>query len=263
MRDFSKFLLLISSILIFAFTAFAQNKTSDEKAEAIVKKAVERLGGQKYLQAKTQISTGNFTLFVGGEPQQLSTFTDVMSFPDKERTEFKQSGAKNVQANSGDAGWLYDGTTKIIKEQSKLEVEDFRRGILTSLDNLLRGNWRGQAILTYAGKRQASVGKRNDVVRLIYADGLAVEFEFSDDGFPAKSIYKRKSVNGEDITEEERYAQFVETGGIHAPFIIDHFINDAQRTRINYLTIEFNKPVSDAIFTKPKDAKELKKDLRF
>jgi hypothetical protein len=252
--------------LLLCNCLFGQSINSDEKAEAIIKRAVEKLGGQKYLQAKSIVSAGNFTQMIEGQMHQFSRFTDVMVFPDKERTEFKQNGVKNVQTNAGAGGWLYDGSARAIKEQSKKETEDFRRGMRTSLDYLLRGNWRTietNAVLSYAGKRQAGIGKRNDVVKLTYSDGFAVEFEFSDDGFPAKSIYKRVSADGIELKEEDRYAQFVEVQGIFTPFVVDHFINDKHTSRINYVTIEFNKNIPDSVFAKPGSEKELKKELKF
>ena len=159
---------LLTSLFVALFLcnlAFAQAINSDEKAEAIIKRAVEKLGGQKYLQAKSIASTGNYTLMVEGQFQQLSSFTDVIVFPDKERTEFKQAGVKNVQTNAGASGWVYDGAARILREQTKNQIEDFQRGTRTSLDNLLRGYWRAAgASLTYGGRRQAGIGKRNDVV---------------------------------------------------------------------------------------------------
>jgi hypothetical protein len=259
-RIFTAFLIA----LFLCNFAYSQTANSDEKAEAIVKKAVERLGGEKYLQAKSVVGTGNFTTLVEGQTHQISSFVDVIVFPDKERTEFKISGVKNVQTNTGGSGWLFDGAEEAVKQQNPRQIEDFRRGVRVSLDNLLRGNWRkeGGAELSYGGRRQAGIGKRNDVVKLTYPDGLAVEFEFSDEGFPVKSVYKRTNADGEEIKEEDRYAQYVDVRGIYAPFIVDHFINDKHTSRINYLTIEFNKPIPDAIFNKPSSAKELRKDLK-
>lgn len=264
MKNSSKFILFLSIISIFAFQAFAQNQSSDEKAESIIKRAVEKLGGQKYLQVKSIAASGNFTLFVAGQAQMPSSFVDVLVFPDKERTEFRQSGVKNVQTNVGASGWLFDGAEEAVKEQSKIQIEDFQRGLRTSLDNLLRGNWRAEgASLSHGGRRQAGVGRRNDVVKLTYPDGFTIEFEFSDDGMPVKSVYKRKNSSGEEIKEEDRYAQFIDVQGIYAPFIVDHFINGEQTSRINYLDIQFNKNIPDSIFAKPSNIKALKKDLKF
>lgn len=263
-QKMKKILAFLFVILVLCNLTYSQTQSADDKAEAIIKRAVEKLGGQKYLQAQSSISSGNYSVLLEGQPQQFSSFTDVIVFPDKERTEFKQGGVKNVQTNIGASGWLFDGSARIVKEQSKTEVEDFRRGVRTSLDNLLRGNWRKAegAEISYAGRRQAGIGKRNDVVKLVYPDGFAVEFEFSDDGFPVKAIYRRTNSGGEELKEEDRYAQFVEVQGIYAPFILDHYINDKHASRINYLNIEFNKNIPDSVFTKPSDVKALKKDLK-
>jgi hypothetical protein len=235
---------------------------TDEKAEAVLKRAVEKLGGEKYLQVKSQIGRGRFSILRDNVIISFQTFVDVIVFPDKERTEFK-GGSKNVQTNVGKTGWVFDGDAEIVKEQNSAQIEDFERGINSSLDNLLRGGWRGSgAVLTYVGKRQASLGKRNDVVKLTYPNGFAVEFEFSDDGMPAKSIYKRMNADNEEVKEEDRYAQFIDVQGIKTPFIIDRFTNNAQSSRINYDSVEFNKAIPDSIFAKPKSAKELKKDLK-
>ncbi len=257
-----KTLLSLLSALIFCNLAFAQNQLADTKVEAIVKRAVENLGGEKYLRATTQIGRGRYSVLRDGVLVSFQSFVDVMIFPDKERTEFKTGGAKNVQTNDGGAGWIFDGEAQVINVQSKEQIENYKRGLRTSLDNLLRENWRKEnAKLQFGGRRQAGLGRRNDVVKLIFADDLTVEFEFSDDGMPVKSIYKRK--NGEEtITEEDRYAQFIEVQGIKTPFIVDHFSNGAQTSRVNYESVEFNKAIPDSIFAQPKNVKELKKDLK-
>lgn len=257
-----KFLLLFLFTLFFCHFISAQPAQTDNKAEAIVKRAAENLGGEKYLRATTQIGRGRYSILQSGALVSFQSFIDVMAFPDKERTEFKVGGAKNVQTNNGDAGWIFDGAAQVINVQSKEQIENYRRGLHTSLDNLLRGGWRKEnAKLLYGGRRQAGLGRRNDVVKLVFADDFAVEFEFSDDGMPVKSIYKRK--NGEElVVEEDRYAQFIDVQGIKTPFIIDHFTNGAQTSRVNYETVEFNKPIPDSIFVQPKSPKELKKDLK-
>jgi hypothetical protein len=256
-----KFLFSVTITLFFCCLTFAQNT---EKAEVILKHAVENLGGERYLQVKSQIGRGKYSILRDGALISFQTFVDVVVFPDKERTEFKSAGAKTVQTNVGDAGWIFDGAAQVINVQSKEQVDNYRRSLRTSLDNLLRGGWRKEAgaKLQTAGKRQAGLGKRNDVVKLVFADGFAVEFEFSDEGLPVKSVYKRKNAEGEDVTEEDRYAQFVDIQGIKTPFIVDHFSNKQQTSRVNYESVEFNKTVSDSIFAQPKSPKELKKDLK-
>lgn len=235
----------------------------DEKAEAILKRAVANLGGEKYLQVKSIVGRGKFSLMKENAVISFQNFTDVIAYPDKERTEFKSSVSRTVQTNVGDGGWIFDGDAQTINAQTKEQIEGYRLGIRTSLDNLLRGSWRGKATLSFVGRRQAGLGKRNDVVKLTFEDDFTVEFEFSDDGLPMKAVFTRLIAEKEELKEEDRYAQFVDVQGIKTPFIIDHFSNNQQTSRINYETVEFNKQIPDSIFAKPKSAKELKKDLKF
>lgn len=253
----------LSLLLCLCFLAAdGAAQTRDEKAEAILKKAVQVMGGDNYLKVKTLVGRGKFSLVRERIIGSFQSFVDVIVYPDKERTELKEFGRKNVQTNAGDTGWIFDGQSEVITVQNETQIKDFKRGMNVNLDNFLRGAWRGKAALTYVGRREASLGRRNEVVKLTFDDGFAVEFEFSDDGMPVKSVYKRTNPEGLESKEEDRYAQFVEIQGVKAPFIIDHWSGGMHTSRINYETIEFNKPVPDSIFAKPASPKELKKDLK-
>ena len=253
----------VATFLLFG-TVNSQSppSTNDDHAEAILAKAVQTLGGEKYVNVKTQIGRGKYSIIRDGVIASFQTFIDVIVYPDKERTEFKSSGVKSVQTNTGSTGWVFDGDQELIKVQTEKQIDNFKRGIRTSLDHLLRGHWRGQGVLSYVGKRPATLGKRNDVVKLTYTDGLVVEFEFSEEGLPQKALYTTVNSDSEEIKEEDRYAQFVETNGIKAPYIVDHTSNGKPISRINYELIEYNKTVPDSIFAKPSNIKELKKDLK-
>lgn len=260
---------LILATLVLSSSGFAQTPevaikkpANTPQAEAIIQKAVQILGGEKYLNVKTQTARGKFSILKDGAVVSFQTFTDIIVYPDKERTEFKGNGTRSVQTNVGNTGWVFDGDQDLVKEQNEKQIESYKRGIRTSLDYLLRGHWKGDAELSYIGKRQGTLGKRNDTIKLTYKDGLEVEFEFADDGTPVKAGYKGTSSEGGEIKEEDRYAQFIDVNGIKAPFIIDRFSGGTQSSRINYETIEFNKSVSDSIFAKPKSSKDAKKESK-
>ncbi len=254
------------AVLVFVCSSVPANEPisyRDNEAEAVVGRAVAALGGQKYLDVTSQVGRGRFSILREGVNISFQSFINVIAFPDKERTEFKGGGVKTVQSNANGEGWIFDGNNDIIKVQTEAQLENFKRGIRVSIDNLLRGYWKGQAELSYVGKRPATLGKRNDVVRLTYTDGFVVEFEIgADDGIPAKAIHTRKNADGEDIVEEDRYAQFVDVGGIRSPFIIDRFSGGVQTSRINFESVEYNKRIPESIFTKPSNPKDLKKDLK-
>lgn len=269
-RFFQRASLFALSIL-FAFVATASARAQDAekknddpaKAAAILSRAVQLVGGDRYLQVRSQVGKGRFSVIRENALASFQSFLDIIVFPDKERTEFKGGGSRSAQVNSGSAGWIYDGDQEMIKIQNAAQVADFKRGIRTSLDNLLRGYWKAEAEVSYAGRRPSTLGKRNDVVKLTYRDGFVVEFEFSDDGFPQKSVYKRTNPDGEEIKEEDRYAQFIDVGGIKSAFIIDRFTAGKQSSRINYESIEFNRTIPDSVFAKPANAKDAKKEIKY
>src|SRR5262245_2980412 len=138
---------------------------SDQKAEAIIQRAIDAVGGSSYLNVQTVIGRGFYTAYKDGMSQLPTRFLDYIVFPDKERTEFTSDGIRVVQTNVGDTGWLYDGATKSINDQKAAQVEDFKRAMRTSMDNLLRGWWRKEkGVISYAGRREAGLAKRNETV---------------------------------------------------------------------------------------------------
>ena len=114
------------------------------------------------------------------------------------------------------------------------------------------------------GRREAGVGRRNEVERLPYTDEFWVEYEFAaDDNLPAKILYQRQQKNRdtEDIEtfkEEDRLHKRVTIDGVTAAFIVDHYRNGIQTSRIAFETIEYNKPIADSLFAKPASIKAIK-----
>ena len=255
--------------IIFCFPALAQEKAQtpqasapaiEEKAEKILQRAIGAMGGSAYLNVRSSVGRGLFTPYRDGVSGIPSAFIDYIVYPDRERTEFRGGGSRIIQTNTGDTGWLYDGAAKTLKDMTPKQVADFKQAMRTNVDNLLRGVWRKEAAqITYAGRREAGLAKRNEAIRVTYADGFIVDFEFSaQDGLPAKVIYRRTNSEGEEIAEEDRLAQFVNTNGVSSPFVIDHYAAGIQTSRINYESIAFNTQIADTLFTRPASVKAVK-----
>lgn len=230
----------------------------DEKALVIIARAVESVGGAAFLGVRSVISKGYYTAFREGQSGIPDAFRDYLVLPDRNRTEFK--GSRFIQAFVGDTGWAFDGKKKALNDLTPEQMADIRMTLRTSIDNILRGWWRAEgASLTYVGRREAGLARRNEVVRLNYPDGFEAEFEFdARDGLPAKVVYKRPGEEGERVEEEDRYAQFLNIEGARFPFVIDKYRAGVQSSRVNYDTVEVNKPVPDSLFAKPADLKTIK-----
>jgi hypothetical protein len=233
-----------------------------ERAEQILKNAVDALGGSSYLNVRTVTARGLYTQYEGGLPTLPLKFIDYIVFPDKERTEFTGDSIKSIQTNTGDSGWLFDGLTKVIKPMKPKQVADFKFAMRVSVDNLLRGMWRKEgATIAYAGRREAGVAMRNEAVRVSYPDGFVVEFEFgSKDHLPAKVVYAKKNPenDAEEIKEEDRLQKYLEINGITAPYVVNHYRAGIQVSSINYDTIEYNAAIPENLFVKPATAKDVK-----
>ncbi len=262
---------LLTLVLLFipAHILFAQTdkpSSSDEKAQQIIQRALKTVGGDRYLQVKTVIGRGLFTNFADGIPQIPAKFVDYVVYPEKERTEFSGGGARTVQTNFKSGGWIYDGAALTLKDQTPQQLDEFKVSTRVSTENLLHGWWKDQgATLTYTGRRESGViGHRNEVIRVTYPDGFWVEYEFSaDDGSPAKVLYQRQHKNRdtdemESVNEEDRLHKMITIDGVTVPFIIDHYMNKVQTSRIAYDTIEYNKSIADSLFAKPASIKAIK-----
>lgn len=235
------------------------------KAEAIVNRGIEVIGGSAYLNVQTSIGRGFYTPFQDGVSTVPTRFLDYISYPDRERTEFWLETGRVVQTYTGDTGWLFDGATKSFSDMKGNQIADFKRSMRTTVENLTRGWWKKEnAVLSYVGRREAGLARRNETVRLTYPDGFWIEYEFAaKEGLPAKIIYKTTRKNpdtdlDEDRTEEERLAKPITVGGITAPWVLDHFINGVQTSRTSYESIEYNRPLADTLFAKPANIKALK-----
>ena len=256
-------LLLILSV-VFAQTP-ASTPSVDEKSQQIIDHAIEVLGGQKYVRVQTAIGKGFYTSFKDGMSQLPARFLDYIAYPDSERTEFTGAGIKTIQTNAGDTGWMFDGAVKKISDQSTEQVDEFKRALRTSLEYLLKGYWKKEGgKITYAGRREAGLAKRNETIRVTYPDGFWIEYEFgAKDYFPAKIIYKRERKDPDsgdvvEVTEEDQLFKFITIDGVTAPWVVDHFINGKQTSRINYESVQYNQTLPQNIFAKPADVKSIK-----
>ena len=144
----------------------------------------------------------------------LQGFLITLPFQTRKEPSLPALESKAIQTNVGNTGWIYDGATKSLQDMKEAQIADFKRSMRTTLENLLQGWWKKEgASLSYAGRREAGLAKRNETVRLTYPDGYWIEFEFgARDGLPAKMIYKRSrtkpnSDETEETTEEDRLAK--------------------------------------------------------
>jgi hypothetical protein len=60
------------------------------------------------------------------------------------------------------------------------------------------------------------------------------------------------------MSEEDQLFKFITVDGVTAPWVIDHFVNNKQTSRINYESVQYNQKFADNLFAKPADIKSIK-----
>src|SRR5437870_13200384 len=109
---FSKFSSLSFLIMFAVASCPAQTEKTkvipDEKAEQIIQRAIQAVGGDRYINVRSVIGRGFFTDFKDVISQILTKFVDYILYPDKERIEFTGGGARTVQTNYSDCCWILD-----------------------------------------------------------------------------------------------------------------------------------------------------------
>ncbi|HEX8198363.1 MAG TPA: hypothetical protein VF571_19365, partial [Pyrinomonadaceae bacterium] len=64
---------------VFSASAQETDKNPEtQKAEVIIRKAVQKLGGDRYLQVKTIVGRGNFNQFAENGAASFSSFVDTI-----------------------------------------------------------------------------------------------------------------------------------------------------------------------------------------
>jgi len=61
-----------------------------------------------------------------------------------------------------------------------------------------------------------------------------------------------------ETTEEDVLLKFIIEAGVTAPWVVDHFVNGKQTSRINYEQIQYNQKLADSLWAKPDNVKSIK-----
>src|SRR5437879_4817077 len=134
MRPFP-ILKLAFAILTFGVCVHAQAEKPapplDDKAEKIVQRAIQAVGGNSYLNIKTVTGRGFITDYHDGVSGIPVRFVDYILYPDRERTEFSGGGQRTIQTKDKEKGWFFEGADNVIKDKTTQQLGDFTYAMRT------------------------------------------------------------------------------------------------------------------------------------
>ena len=239
----------------------ASNAENTEQGAKLLRAVIEARGGDRYLNVKTLLASGQYTPFRDGVSTSPIAFEDTFVYPDKERVEFGRGKKKDrrIQVNVGGSGWVYDGDAETLKEQTAEQVREFLDNLTYDLDRVLRVGWQAVGVRTrFAGREETRPGERADVVEVELAPERKLYIWLDRfNHLPISLIYEKDGEQG--LTRHEyRFFQYVAYDGVKFPNIVDYYRDGRQVSRINYQDIKLNVPVVESIFSKPANAKAVK-----
>src|SRR5262245_6273533 len=254
-----------AAALLLATTARAQRADPNdpkniERGGELIKQAVQARGGERFLSYTGIMSTGMYTPFEKGLSQNPIQFMDWIVYPDKERTEFGKGKKKNrnIQVNTGQSGWIYDGDAETLKDQTDKQIKAYQDGVEFDIDRILRISWKDPgAEVRFWGREEIRPGERANVVEIKLKSEQTVYLWLDrNTNLPMNLIYE-KTEDGQLIKRETRYFQYVDYEGVKFPNIVDFYRDNVQEGRVNLQTVKLDPPISDELFAKPASVKAI------
>ena len=257
-------LLTVGAALIIAGPLASQ--TTDDlsvknarQARAALDAMVQALGGQAWLNMKSQMRQGHIAAFFHGKPSGGTTeYWEFHSWPDHDRIEYTKH-RDVVQFYVGRTGWevTYKGKAPLPQEQ----VDDYLRRRDHSIETVIK-TWLKdpQTILVYEGQRLAErhlaeqvtlISAQNEAVTILMDAQthlpLRRSFEWRD------PLYKDKNLDAEE------YDDYHVMGGFPTPFTITRFKNDDMTRQYFLDKASYNQDLAQDIWNVDAAERRIKK----
>lgn len=242
-RRILRFLLLCLCVLAGTRPAEAQTK-----ATQLIDQMIDALGGQTFLDVKDIHTTGRFFAFTRGQLSGSDIFSDYIKLPDMERVEFGPTTRRTTQINRGKEGWKIVAK-KSPEPQSPGEIEEFLKGLKTSLDYVLRFTLEERQTTVQPLPSEMIDFKRIDVVELRDPEKNRIRFYIDrDTHLPIKMQVRRTE---ESKLHEEQYSNWHKFEGVMTPLYVSRLTDNVKTMEIHLETSAYNSGLSDNLFAPP------------
>jgi hypothetical protein len=246
---------LYAVVLLAAFRADGSAQ-STPSGKQLLDSMIQALGGQVFLEAKDQKTSGRFYNFKRDQIASADVFTDYIKFPDMERTEFGKEKQKTVRINRGNEGWVVQPGVKKgesdVQAQSPADTERFVTNFKTSFDYMLRFvvNTPQSSVLS-AGTEIVDF-KRTDVLEIRDPKkNLLRIFIDRETHLPVKT---QTRLTGESVVHEDVLANWHKFDGVMTPLMLVRFENGVKQMEVRTETVEYNLKLADSLFAPPEKA---------
>jgi hypothetical protein len=196
----------------------------DPKAQELLDRAIQALGGPAFLRFKTLTARGRAFAIEDESTVGLAPYVSSTQYPDKRRFSYGKNPPV-VLINNGDAAWELDRYGLI--KQTPEQAQRWKIANRYNLENLLRVRIHEPGVLIQAGGVDFVDNVPTLKVELTEADGTHVTLDLNRQTYlPVRISYRAKNPKTEDWDDfADVYGDYQEVQGIMTPKHITRFVN--------------------------------------
>jgi len=223
---------------------------SAAKAQELINRAIEALGGNSYLNVKD--ITRQLRLAQFGSTSDLEGFSatwDYVLLPDKNRTEyFKKRNIISVY--NGDKGWVMDRAG--VEDATADNLEQYKDGLKRDIDNLFRYRLKEDGLIFRFGGSDLLDLKQVDWVEVIDRERRQFRVAFDKKtGLPMRAIYNTRDPETRVRVEEvEYYSNYHDVQGIQTPMQVARERNGRKVYQVFIESCQYNTGLAEPFFTR-------------
>ena len=220
------------------------------KAQDILDKTIQALGGPAYLNFKRMTTTGRLFAVQDENTAGMAPFESQVEFPDKRRLSY---GKKEpvILINNGDHGWEIDRYGTI--NQKRDQLRSWRLATLYGLDNLLRLRIHEPGVLIQDTGTDFVDQFPARVITIFDSREAEIKLYVNKANYlPVRVQYKVRNAQGDDWdVYADAYADYQSFQGIKTPMHITRYLNDERVSEVYRNTAKYGEDYPPSYFQAP------------
>lgn len=196
----------------------------DPQARRMLDRAIQALGGQAFLNAKSISSKGRVFFFEDGNTAGMEPFESWVQYPDKRRFSYGKTKPV-VLINNGEQGWEIDRYGLI--PQPEAQLKGWNLSNRYSIENLLRLRINEPGVLIQIGKVDFVDNVPTQGIEIIASGGTSVRLDLQRQTLvPSRITYRVRNVP-ENAWDDysDAYADYRLIDGVQTPLHITRYLN--------------------------------------
>jgi hypothetical protein len=222
----------------------------DPRAQALIDKSIQALGGAPFLSFKRLTTTGRGFVIEDEETVGLAPFQSAVEYPDKRHFSY---GKKQpvILINNGDQGWELDryGRTPQKREQ----LHRWQLSSRYSLENLLRLRIHEPGMLIQGAGTDFVEQLPAHVISMVDAHQIELKLFINKLTFlPVRITYRVRNPEGDDWDEySDVYGDYQKMQNVQTPMHITRFINGERVSETYRNSAKYDESYPPSYFQPP------------